>query len=52
MSADIGSAFTILGVYGVWGPNWKPLLVVIPLTLIKPALIIVKFSVATAYAVF
>ncbi|KAI1790332.1 hypothetical protein LXA43DRAFT_1062142 [Ganoderma leucocontextum] len=32
------SAFTSLRVYGVWGRDWKPLLVVVPLTLIKPAL--------------
>ncbi|KAM5537919.1 hypothetical protein V8D89_008395 [Ganoderma adspersum] len=36
------SAFTILGVYGVWGPDWKPLSVVVLLTLIKPALVIYK----------
>ncbi|KAI0740828.1 hypothetical protein C8Q76DRAFT_689554 [Earliella scabrosa] len=30
------AAFTILRVYGVWGRDWKPLLLIIPLTLIKP----------------
>ncbi|KAI0653342.1 hypothetical protein C8Q70DRAFT_927948 [Cubamyces menziesii] len=30
------SAFTCLRVYGVWGRDWKPLLVVLPLTLVKP----------------
>ncbi|KAM5537917.1 hypothetical protein V8D89_008393 [Ganoderma adspersum] len=33
-------AFTCLRVYGVWGRDWKPLLVVVPLTLIKPVLLI------------
>ncbi|TFK90250.1 hypothetical protein K466DRAFT_597097 [Polyporus arcularius HHB13444] len=32
------ASFTILRVYGVWGRDWKPLLLVIPLTLVKPAL--------------
>ena len=41
-SAYIRSAFTILGVYGVWGPDWRPLSVVIPLALIKPVLYIVR----------
>ena len=41
-SNDIGEAFTSLRVYGVWGRDWKPLLAVVPLTLIKPALIIVS----------
>ncbi|KAM5537836.1 hypothetical protein V8D89_008478 [Ganoderma adspersum] len=35
------SAFTILGVYGVWGPDWRPLVVVVPLTLVQPVLYIV-----------
>ncbi|KAH9889273.1 hypothetical protein C8Q73DRAFT_654019 [Cubamyces lactineus] len=30
------SAFTCLRVYGVWGRDWKPLLIVLPLTLVKP----------------
>ena len=40
--ADLGLAFTILGVYGVWGPRWTPLLIVVPLTLVKPAVLIVR----------
>ena len=39
---DCSEAFTSLRVYGVWGRDWKPLLAVVPLTLIKPALIIVR----------
>ena len=39
---DCSEAFTSLRVYGVWGRDWKPLLAVVPLTLIKPALIIVS----------
>ncbi|KAI0351956.1 hypothetical protein OH77DRAFT_1523650 [Trametes cingulata] len=30
------SAFTTLGVYGVWGRDWKPLLLVLPLSLVRP----------------
>ncbi|OSC97583.1 hypothetical protein PYCCODRAFT_1471755 [Trametes coccinea BRFM310] len=30
------SAFTCLRIYGVWGRDWKPLLFVLPLTLVKP----------------
>ncbi|KAI0752826.1 hypothetical protein C8Q80DRAFT_1118138 [Daedaleopsis nitida] len=32
------TAFTILRVYGVWGRDWKPLLLVVPLALVKPIL--------------
>ena len=35
-------AFTILGVYGFCGPNWKLLSVVVPLALFKPASYIVN----------
>ena len=45
--ADSGLAFTILGVYSVWSPDWKPLLVVIPLTLVKPAVGIVRVFTGT-----
>ncbi|KAI0700995.1 hypothetical protein C8T65DRAFT_559598, partial [Cerioporus squamosus] len=38
------ASFTILRVYGVWGRDWKPLLLVIPLTLVRPALYIVESS--------
>ncbi|KAI1790336.1 hypothetical protein LXA43DRAFT_510697 [Ganoderma leucocontextum] len=34
------AAFTILRVYAVWGRDWKPLLVVIPLSLARPLLFI------------
>ncbi|KAI0653343.1 hypothetical protein C8Q70DRAFT_1036878 [Cubamyces menziesii] len=30
------SAFTCLRVYGIWGKDWKPLLIVVPLALVKP----------------
>ncbi|KAI9059899.1 hypothetical protein FKP32DRAFT_1579041 [Trametes sanguinea] len=30
------SVFTCLRIYGVWGRDWKPLLLVLPLTLVKP----------------
>ncbi|EJF60686.1 hypothetical protein DICSQDRAFT_137227 [Dichomitus squalens LYAD-421 SS1] len=32
------AAFTTLRVYAVWGRDWKPLLLVVPLTLAKPVL--------------
>ncbi|KAI0774927.1 hypothetical protein BD413DRAFT_611911 [Trametes elegans] len=38
------SAFTALRVYGVWGRDWKPLLIVLPLSLVKPALLIYESS--------
>ncbi|RDX48618.1 hypothetical protein OH76DRAFT_1483717 [Lentinus brumalis] len=38
------ASFTILRVFGVWGRDWKPLLLVIPLTLVRPALYIVEAS--------
>ncbi|CDO76736.1 hypothetical protein BN946_scf184813.g6 [Trametes cinnabarina] len=30
------SAFTCLRIYGVWGQDWRPLIFVLPLTLVKP----------------
>ncbi|KAI0827781.1 hypothetical protein BC628DRAFT_1502229 [Trametes gibbosa] len=33
------AAFTTLRVYGVWGKDWRPLLLVLPLSLIKPLVI-------------
>ncbi|RPD57834.1 hypothetical protein L226DRAFT_540198 [Lentinus tigrinus ALCF2SS1-7] len=38
------ASFTILRVYGVWGRDWKPLVIVVPLTLVRPALYIVESS--------
>ncbi|KAI0325849.1 hypothetical protein GY45DRAFT_177285 [Cubamyces sp. BRFM 1775] len=32
------SAFACLRLYGVWGRDWKPLIVVLPLTLVQPIL--------------
>ncbi|PIL33714.1 hypothetical protein GSI_04339 [Ganoderma sinense ZZ0214-1] len=32
------AAFTVIRVYAVWGRDWKPLLVVIPLSLARPVL--------------
>ncbi|KAH9851145.1 hypothetical protein C2E23DRAFT_733545, partial [Lenzites betulinus] len=36
------SAFTSLRVYGVWGRDWRPLLLVLPLSLIRPLVIMVE----------
>ncbi|KAI0629547.1 hypothetical protein C8Q77DRAFT_1220240 [Trametes polyzona] len=33
------SAFTVLRVYGVWGRDWRPLLVVLPISLVKPLVV-------------
>ncbi|KAI0365082.1 hypothetical protein BV20DRAFT_955068 [Pilatotrama ljubarskyi] len=33
------TAFTTLRVYGVWGRDWKPLLIVLPLSLVRPILL-------------
>ena len=30
------TAFTCLRVYGIWGKDWKPLLIVVPLAIVKP----------------
>ncbi|KAI0800202.1 hypothetical protein C8Q74DRAFT_1235040 [Fomes fomentarius] len=34
--------FTVLRVYGVWAGDWKPLILVIPLTIVKPILYIIE----------
>ncbi|RPD57853.1 hypothetical protein L227DRAFT_577549 [Lentinus tigrinus ALCF2SS1-6] len=35
------AAFTILRVYAVWGRDWKPLVVVVPLSVARPVLFVV-----------
>ncbi|KAI0701015.1 hypothetical protein C8T65DRAFT_579979 [Cerioporus squamosus] len=42
------AAFTIIRVYAVWGRDWKPLVVVIPLSMARPILFIVSFSLIAA----
>ena len=37
------SAFTVLRIFAVWDRDWKPLIIVIPLALVKPLIIIVSF---------
>ena len=36
------SAFTIIRVYAVWRCNWKPLVIVVPLALVRPAVFTVR----------
>ncbi|KAH9849067.1 hypothetical protein C2E23DRAFT_906155 [Lenzites betulinus] len=36
------AAFTSLRVYGVWGRDWRPLLLVLPLSLTKPLVVMVE----------
>ena len=36
------AAFTAIRVYGVWGRDWRPLVVVLPLALARPAYTIVR----------
>ena len=35
------SAFAVLRVYAIWDQDWKPLVFVIPLSLVKPILVLV-----------
>ena len=34
----------MLRVYAIWGRDWKPLVIVIPIALVKPILYIVSFT--------
>ena len=36
------SAFTVLRVYAIWERDWRPLIVVVPLSLARPLLFIVS----------
>ena len=37
------AAFAVLRVYGVWDRDWKPLIILVPLALVKPIGTIVSF---------
>ncbi|KAI0669521.1 hypothetical protein C8Q78DRAFT_1080235 [Trametes maxima] len=45
------SAFTSLRVYAVWGRDWKPLMLVLPLTLVRPIGLVYEsaFSIPTEF---
>ncbi|KAI0669471.1 hypothetical protein C8Q78DRAFT_977408 [Trametes maxima] len=38
------ASFTALRVYAVWGRDWRPLVVVLPLALVRPALLLYEYT--------
>ncbi|KAI0645033.1 hypothetical protein C8Q79DRAFT_1011145 [Trametes meyenii] len=38
------ATFTALRVYAVWGRDWRPLVVVLPLALVRPALLLYEYT--------